>query len=194
MQIDKVMIKELLGGYEVGLYTAGVKFPEAVGFLPMFLATSLFPAILNSRNNSEKLYRQRLQKFYFSMTWIAIALVVFFVMVSDVLVGFYGYQYLAANDVLIVYSISLIFLFQWIARGRWVLAENLQSLTFYYMAVGAAINIMLNLVLIKKYGVVGAAWATVITQFFITLIIPLFFDKMRDSTLMLYKSYITWKI
>src|SRR5690606_19499797 len=102
MQIDKVMIKELLGGYEVGLYTAGVKFPEAVGFLPMFLATSLFPAILNSRNNSEKLYRQRLQKFYFSMTWIAIALVVFFVMVSDVLVGFYGYQYLAANDVLIV--------------------------------------------------------------------------------------------
>jgi Na+-driven multidrug efflux pump len=75
-----------------------------------------------------------------------------------------------------------------------VIAENLQSLTFYYMALGAVINIILNLAFIKTYGIVGAAWATVITQFLITLVIPLFFRKMRVSTWMLYKSYFIWKI
>lgn len=193
MQIDKVMIKEMLGEYEVGLYSAGVKFPEAMGFLPMLIVTSLFPAILNSKNMSEEIYHQRLQKFYFFMTWIAILSVVFFYLLSDFLIMFYGNSYVSASEVLVVYSISLIFLFQWIARGRWVIAENLQSLTFYYMSAGAVINILSNLILIKTYGIVGAAWATVVTQLLITLVIPLFFKKMRASTWMLYKSYFTWK-
>jgi O-antigen/teichoic acid export membrane protein len=194
MQTDKIMIKHMVGAYEAGLYTAGIKFPSAFSFLPMLLATSLFPAILNSKITSLGLYKERLQKFYFLMTWLGIALVAFFYASSEFLIGLYGENFSSAKTVMLIYSISLIFLFQWIARGRWVLAENLQYLTFYYMAFGAFINVFLNLFLINRMGISGAAVATVLTQFLITLVIPLFFKKMRASTLMIFRSYITWRV
>lgn len=193
MQVDKIMIKHLLGEAEVGLYAAGIRFPEAINFLPMLFASSLFPAILNARAKSVQLYMDRLQRFYFFMTWVGIFVVLVFFFMSDLLIGLYGEAYSSAGIILRVYAISVIFLFQWIARGRWVLAENLQSITFYYMAFGAVVNIVLNFFFIQSMGLIGAAIATVITQFLITLVIPLFFAKMRNATWMLYRSFISWK-
>ena len=193
MQVDKIMIKHLLGEAEVGLYAAGIRFPEAINFLPMLFASSLFPAILNARAKSVQLYMDRLQRFYFFMTWVGIFVVLVFFLMSDLLIGLYGEAFSSAGIILRVYAISVIFLFQWIARGRWVLAENLQSITFYYMAFGAVVNIVLNFFFIQSMGLIGAAIATVITQFLITLVIPLFFAKMRNATWMLYRSFISWK-
>ena len=194
MQIDKVMIKHLLSDYYAGIYSAGVKFPEATGFLPMVVATSLFPAILHSKKDSNRAYQERLQKFYFLMTWMGISLFLVFLFSANFLISFYGTEYSSAKDILIVYSFSLIFLFQWVARGRWIIAENLQSISFYYMLYGAIINIILNYFLILKLGIIGAAISTIISQACITIAIPLFFRRMRGSTIMLLKSFFSWRV
>ena len=189
MHIDKVMVKQMLSDYSAGIYAAGIKFPQAIGFLPMVLAASLFPAILNSKKASYYAYQERLQKFYFLMTWMGIFLFLLFFFSANFLVSFYGAEYYTARDILIIYSFSVIFLFQWIARGRWIIAENLQAITFYFMICGAVINIILNYFLILHLGISGAAISTVISQILITLVIPLFFKKIRGSTVMLFKSF-----
>ena len=112
-----------------------------------------------------------------------------FFLSANFLVSFYGAEYYTARDILIIYSFSVIFLFQWIARGRWIIAENLQAITFYFMICGAVINIILNYFLILHLGISGAAISTVISQILITLVIPLFFKKIRGSTVMLFKSF-----
>ena len=49
MKIDQVMIKEMLDSEAVGQYAAAVKLSEAWYFIPMVIASSLFPAIINAK-------------------------------------------------------------------------------------------------------------------------------------------------
>lgn len=192
-QTDKIMINYLVGEYAVGIYSAGARFSEAVGFIPAVLAAALFPAILNARNNDVDLYNSRLKKFYFLMTWIGIMLMLILVAMSGFLMSLYGDKFSDGQIILMIHSIGLIFIFQWTARGRWVIAENLQKLTFYYIAFGAVLNIFLNYYLITVFGIVGAAVSTVVSQFLIALIFPLFFKPMRESTKVLLHSFFTWR-
>ena len=72
MKIDQVMIKYMLSSTEVGYYAVAVKLSEAWYFIPMAICTSLFPAIVNAKQVSEKLYLSRLQKLYDILAWMAI--------------------------------------------------------------------------------------------------------------------------
>lgn len=192
-QTDKIMINHLIGEYEVGIYSAGARFSEAMSFIPAVLAAALFPAILNARSSDLDLYNSRLKKFYFLMTWLGIMLMFVLITMSGFLMNLYGDKFHEGQIVLIIHSISLIFVFQWTARGRWIIAENLQKLTFYYIAFGAVFNIFLNYYLIGVFGIVGAAVSTVVSQFLIALIFPLFFKPMRESTKVLLRSFFTWR-
>ena len=74
MKIDQVMIKEMLGAEQVGLYAAAVRLSEVWYFIPIVVTSSLFPAIINAKKVSEELYYQRLQKLYSLMIWMALAI------------------------------------------------------------------------------------------------------------------------
>jgi len=74
MKIDQVMIKEMLGAEQVGHYAAAVRLSEAWYFVPMAITSSVFPAIINAKKQSEALYYQRLQKLYDLMVWLAVAI------------------------------------------------------------------------------------------------------------------------
>ena len=51
-----------------------------------------------------------------------------------------------------------------------------------YMYLGAAIlNVPLNALLIPMWGASGAAFASLITQIFTSIILPLFFKEMRPN-------------
>ena len=51
-RIDQVMIKEMINSTEVGYYSAAIRLIEAFGFIPVMLKISLYPSILNSKNDS----------------------------------------------------------------------------------------------------------------------------------------------
>lgn len=191
--IDKIMIKQMLGASSAGIYTASVKFPEAISFLPTILAISLYPAIINAKLTSKSLYEKRIKMFYFLMTWLGIIITMIFNVLAEELLNLYGDSYKNGKNILIIYSISTLFIFQWIARGRWLIAENLQVYNFYIMSCGALINIVLNYYLIDIFNMIGAAYASLITYFLVTLVLPILFKKTRKSSLMLLKSFFTWK-
>ncbi|MDW8002825.1 MAG: flippase [Deltaproteobacteria bacterium] len=69
-RIDQVMIKEMLGDREVGLYSAAVRMSEICYFIPVIVVSSIFPKIVEFKNNSQQLYHERLERFklgYFSL-------------------------------------------------------------------------------------------------------------------------------
>ena len=55
MRIDQVMIKIILGAEAVGQYTVAVNLSEAWYFVPIVIATSLFPAILIVKNDKKNI-------------------------------------------------------------------------------------------------------------------------------------------
>lgn len=176
-KIDQIMIKEILGEREVGLYSAAVKLSEAWYFVPGIVIASIFTAIVNARQISQEIYHQRLQRLCTLMTWLAIAVALPITFLANWLIGLlYGHHYQEAGAVLAIHIWGAVFSFFGIASGLFFMAENSTVKTLYRTVLGATSNVLLNLVLIPLYGINGAAVATVLTQFIVNVVYD-FFDR-----------------
>jgi O-antigen/teichoic acid export membrane protein len=91
----------------------------------------------------------------------------------------YGSQYDQAGGVLMIHTWAGIFVFLGVVSGKWFLTENLQILAFWRVFSGMIINILLNILLIPKYGIQGAAVATLLSYFTAALLFDLFTTKTR---------------
>ena len=191
VKIDQIMIKEILDSEAVGQYTAAVRLSEAWYFIPIALASSFFPAIINAKKLSEELYHTRLQKFYSLMLWLGIAIALPMTFLSDWLVELlYGKQYNQAGSVLMIHIWAGVFVFLGVASAKWLLSENLQIYSTINTAIGALVNIILNLILIPKMGIIGAAWATVISYAISGYLLLALNKKTRINFINLSKSII----
>ena len=189
MKIDQVMIKEMLGAKEVGLYAAAVKLSEAWYFIPMAIASSLFPAIINAKVYQKEVYYQRLQKLYDLMVWIAIAIALPTTFLSTLVVEFlYGKEYLGSSSVLIIHIWTAVFVFLGVASSKYLLAENFIKKTFYRTFIGALLNIIMNYYLIGIIGIQGAAISTLISHFFAAYFYDILDKDLRIMFIMKTKS------
>jgi PST family polysaccharide transporter len=188
MRIDQVMIGEMLGDSEVGIYSVAVRLSEAWYFIPIAITMSVFPSIIDARKISKSLYNERLQKLYNLMTWIAIAIAIPITFLShDIIRIVYGANYIKASPVLSIYVWAGIFVFLGVASGKFLLAENYTRIAFYRTLFGAVINVVLNIIFIPKYGIKGAAVTTLVSYFAATFFI-VFMKNTRQQSVMMVKS------
>ena len=195
MKIDQVMIKEMLGAKEVGLYAAAVKLSEAWYFLPLAITSSLFPAIINAKLYQKEDYFQRLQKLYDLMVWIAVAIALPTAILSPWIVEFlYGNEYLESSSVLNIHIWSGIFVFLGVASSKYLLAENYIKKTFYRTFVGALLNIMMNYYLIGIMGIKGAALSTFASHFFAAYFYDILDKDLRKMFILKTKSLFLYSL
>lgn len=188
MKIDQVMIKNFMEIKEVGYYAAAVKLCEAWYFVPMAVSTSVFPAIVNAKQTSEKLYLNRLQKLYDFLAAIAIIIAIPVTFLSGFIIDIlFGPKFQPAASVLTIYIWAGVATFLGVASSQYLIAENLTKLSFYRTLIGMIINVILNLYLIPVYGINGAAIATLISYSLATLSIG-FTKKTSNQISMMFKS------
>ena len=180
MKIDQVMIKEMMNAEAVGQYAAAVRLSEVWYFIPMVITASLFPAIINAKKKNENLYYLRLQRLYDFMAFMAIAIAVTMTFLSTWITELlYGAQYNQAGSVLVIHIWAGVFVFLGVASAKWFIIENLQMLTLQKTFYGMITNIILNFILIPKYGIQGAAFATLVSQAISAYIVDFFHIKTR---------------
>lgn len=189
MKIDQVMIKHFLDNEAVGNYAAAVRLSEAWYFIPTVICASLFPAIVNAKSTNEHLYYSRLQRLYDFMVYISVAIALPMSFLSNWLTDFlYGAEYVAAGSVLAIHIWTGVFVFLGVSRGGWIINENLQRYSSFYLGIGMLSNVILNLIMIPIFGVIGSALATLIAQSISVLFAPAIFKKTRLSFIMMIKS------
>lgn len=188
MKIDQVMIKNMLDAKAVGNYAVAVRLSEVWYFIPMVITNSLFPAIINAKKISEKLYYERLQKLYSLMIWLAIGIAIPATFLANNIIRLlFGIQYQYAASVLRIHVWAGVFVFLGVASGQYLIAENYTKISFLRTFIGAVVNVILNIILISKYGINGAAMATVISYFVATFFI-LFIPKTSNQVVLMLKS------
>ena len=164
MRIDQVMLGQMLGNHEVGIFSAAVRISEVWYFIPMAIAGSVYPTLLLTKSNNETHYYQRLQKLLDAMALLGISIAVVTTFTSSyVIQHLYGASYAASADVLALHIWAGVFFGLWTASGSWFMAENLQKYALYKNLVGGVVNVLLNLYLIPRYGPKGAAISTIIS-------------------------------
>jgi len=185
MKIDQVMIKEMLNADAVGQYAAAVRLSEAWYFIPMVIANSVFPAIINAKKISEELYLQRLQRLYTLMVWMAIGIALPVTFLSNWLINLlYGPEYQKAAGVLMVHVWAGVFVFLGVAFSKYLTSENLVIKSFYRTAIGAVANVLLNFLLIPLFGILGAAVATLLGQLISNMVYDVFDKELRAHLLL----------
>jgi O-antigen/teichoic acid export membrane protein len=185
MRVDQIMIKEILGEKEVGIYSAAVRLSEALYFVPVVITASLFPAILNARKTSEVLYYQRLQHLFTLIVWLAVAVAIVISFGAERIISvLYGFSYQGAGVILAIHVWAAIFVGMGVVGNKWLLAENYVKLVLSRVFTGALINIFLNMLMIPEFGSSGAAVATLVSQFIAAYAIDLASPRTRRIFLM----------
>ncbi len=191
MRIDQVMIKHYLDEGAVGCYAVAVRLSEAWYFVPSVIAASFFPAILSARRQDAARYHDRLQALYELMTWMGLGLALPTTLCADWIVGLlFGADFAPAGGVLALYIWAGVFVFQSIVRGKWIVAENLQRYALVFTGLATTVNVVLNAILIPRVGLDGAAWATVISCFCQSILVPAFFAPTRASSRAILRSFV----
>ena len=181
-QMDKIMIGSSLDETQVGLYSAATAISTMWGFVPNAIINSLRPTIYENKKTNEELYQKRLGQLYAIVFWVgatfSIGITIFSKFIVNVL---YGEAYDGAAQVLPIAVWGTNFAYIGSARNVWIVCEEKNKYSKKYVLWGTIVNLVLNIVLIAKMGIVGAAIATLIAQLIVVFIAPLFYREVRHS-------------
>jgi len=167
LRIDQVMLGEMAGNAEVGIYSVAVRLAEIWTFIPMAIFWSVFPAIVEAHSTSEDLMYGRLQQLYNLMAFLAYAIAIPVALLSNWLVGaLFGADYIRAGTMLVILIWANIFTSLEIARSAFLSSMNWTRLYFVTVLLGALINVGLNYALIPLYGGHGAVIASLVAYWF----------------------------
>jgi len=194
MKIDQVMIKNMLGDREVGLYSAAMRLVEVWYFIPMVITQSVFPAIVNAKKISEELYYKRLQQLFSLLIWTAIFIAIPISEFSHQIIYLsYGERFMEASEVLAISVWASLFVFVGVGIGKFLLAENLQKFSFWRTFYGMIVNIIFNFILIPSHGIQGAAIATLISQATVSYLFDIFNKETKKIFFMITYALIPFR-
>jgi len=181
MRIDQVMIKELRDTYEVGVYAASTRLTEVWYIFAVIITNSLFPALLNAKEKSELLFKERFRNLLILLYTISLLLSIIIQIFShDIVKLLFGSNFYPTADILVVQIWTSVFVFLGFASTKWLLVYNKQKQQFYRALSALITNVILNYPLIKIYGGLGAAYATLISWFFGAYLFHLFDSMSRE--------------
>ena len=190
VNIDQVMIKHMIDEQAVGIYAIATRISTAWYFIPIAITSSMFPAILNAKYNNSSIYQQRLQALYDILVWLAILIAIVILCLSESIIDLLlGQEYAPAASVLSIAIIAGIFTNIGLINNKFFEAENRQKDILYRSFMGVSVNIILNIILIKKYGIYGAALATVAAQFSTSIVYTYLKKDSRILFFMFLKSF-----
>ena len=165
-----------------------MQLSESWYFIPVAIVTSVFPAIMNAKRDDSERYKKRLQNMYDLMVWISLSVAIFMTFASPFIYRLvYKPEFWDGAHVLTIHVWAGIFVFLGSASGQYLIAEGYTKLSMLRTGMGALVNIALNIIWIPKYGIMGAALATLIAYFTATFFI-LLVPKTRPQGIMMLKS------
>jgi O-antigen/teichoic acid export membrane protein len=167
MRIDQIMIGQMVGVKEVGIYAVAVRIAEVWYFIPTAVVASVFPSIVEAKLVSEELFYARLQKLYDIMALMGYIVAIPVTFLSRYIVVFlFGTPYQAAGPMLALLIWAGLFTNLGVARSSFLTTMNWTRVHFFTVFLGCLINVILNYILIPIYGGMGAVIASCISYWF----------------------------
>ena len=153
--------------------------------LSLVLASSLFVANAQEKEECKKKsspeYEANLKKLYAVIIYLSfiqsIAVTVFAELIVNIM---YSSAFSASVPALRIIVWYTTFSYLGAVRNIWILAEGKQKYLWIINLSGAIMNVALNLALIPRFGINGAAAASLVTQIFTNVIINLILRPMRE--------------
>ncbi|QRG66231.1 flippase [Brevibacillus choshinensis] len=168
MRIDQIMIGDMVGDHELGIYSVVVRLGEMWYFVPLAIVSSTYPSIVQSKQISDEVFYERLQNLYDVMAFIGYIVAIAMTFFAPFLVSFFGQEYKTASSLLICYIWIGLFVNLGVARTSFLNTMNYTKWQFITSFMGCVLNVLLNFLLIPRYGAMGATVASLFSYWFQT--------------------------
>lgn len=173
-RIDQIFIKQMIDMSSVGLYQAAVQMTELWQFIPGLILAALYPAIVNAKNDHVN-YKKRLYGLGSIFLIYGFFASFFTTILAPILVPLiYGATFTGSIIILQIYCWSIAGTVLGFLMTHLLVTENLYRAQIVTGVFPMLLNVILNLLWIPQYGVVGAAWATVISYSALPIIAGLY--------------------
>ena len=176
--IDIVILGFLRENEEVGWYSAAYRIVLFVLGFAFFFGESIYPSLSQiSRKNShitKKFITATLKIVLLAGLPITTAL---FILGPNIISYIYGANYYPSIITFQVLVWSILTVFCSIPFAYSLLAFGKQKYYMYSVSLGALLNIILNISLIPRYGIMGASVATIISGILVLILVYLYVTK-----------------
>ncbi|WP_299983925.1 flippase [Desulfobacula sp.] len=181
-RIDSVMIAGYRQISDVGIYTGAYMVIEGVMLLVRVIMIASFSRLSQYGNMVDI-------KFYVLYKKLLILLIILSLILCSIMYGagefifdlFLGKEYQSSVGVFYILLLSVIALYPGTLATHALIAIDKQKVYMYIALTCTITNILLNFIFIPRFGIQGAAWATVITDIILTVscmaYLSLFFKK-----------------
>lgn len=191
LRLDQVMLGQMKGNHEVGIYSAAVRLSELWFFIPAAIGSSVLPSILKTKVVDEDLYSKRMQKLLTIMALLGYAVAVPMSFLSNQIMHIvFGGQFDAAGPSLAVLCWAGLFVSIGVAGGPWLMAGDLMRFSLAVTALGALVNVLVNLALIPVYGALGAAIASLISYAVAAFLGFFLLSRTRELAFMMLNAFL----
>ncbi len=178
---DSILLSKLAGNEAVGWYSIPYKITFAFQFLPLALGASLFPRFseyfVSDKQKLARAFEQGMKYLMLIVFPIAIGIGV---LAHDIVLTLYKEQFINSVLPLQILMVSLVFLFLSGPVSTLLNACDRQVTQTGIIGFVAITNITLNIFLIPRFGVVGAASAALVGNFLIFAIGYCFAPKITQ--------------
>jgi O-antigen/teichoic acid export membrane protein len=158
-RLDVFLVDGFKGAAAVGLYGAGVVIAETLWMPSQALSTTLFPTI--AAEQSESARRSMTPLVARSTLWLtAILAAILFVLAGVVVELLYSSRFSPSTSVVRILAPGIVLFAAARVLGNDIAARGRPLVNSVIAAASVVCNIALNVVLIPRYGIDGAAWAS----------------------------------
>lgn len=158
-RLDVFLVAGFEGAAAVGLYSAGVVIAEGLWMPSQAVSTALFPTIANERTESAR--RSITPLVARNTLWLTAILAGILVLVAAPVVDLlYSARFGASAAVVRILAPGIVLFAAARVLGNDIAARGRPLVNSVVAAISVACNIALNVVLIPRYGINGAAWAS----------------------------------
>ncbi len=158
--VDTVLLSVLSSEEAVGFYSVAYKVTFALQFIPTAFAASLFPGFSAYFVNAKEKLASSFAHSLVYLTVIAVPVSFGLAVLAPVVVAALYPRFTASIEPLQILMLSLPFLFATFPIGSLLAACNRQTRNTGNIAIATAVSVLANLLLIPKFGPIGAAVAS----------------------------------
>lgn len=188
---DTLLLGKMVNETTVGYYSAGTTLCNAWPFVLTAIIDSLSPVIIDLHKSDRKNFEIKLKQLYAMIFYISVAAAIGISLFADLAIHIiYGQEYAPAALPMKIYCWSTAFSYIGVARAIWMQCEDKTRYETLISLFGAFASILLNYLLIKGYGIIGAALAAVLTQFLTNFIFLFTMKETRENAKLIWDAII----
>jgi O-antigen/teichoic acid export membrane protein len=160
-RVDVLIMPTFVSEADIGQYATAYRILEALLVLPAMVASAAFPVMARSVHNDFPKYRNVSGKsLQYSFVSAGLAIGVLFTFAEPIIEAIFGTEFLYAGNLLRILVWGLIFQSINNTLGRCMIAADLERYFIPLATLALASNVFINMYLLPRIGVVGAAVAT----------------------------------